>query len=126
MGSGGYILYSIYAQSGTVNIYGGNISAGTTENVGGFNTLGIWAHGSGTTITIAGSGFNFPYGPIGPTSGTLVGTLLDGSPINLTFSRPDAGKIILVPEPSGAMLGAMSFLCVLSLIRRSTHGSAPR
>ncbi len=94
---------------GTVDIYGGNIIAGTGE--------GIVDQGSGTTF-IFGSSFNFAFGLIVPTNGTLIGTLSDGSPINISFSQP-SGSIVLVhavPEPASASL--LTFASIILLARR--------
>jgi hypothetical protein len=59
-------------------------------------------------IIIHGSNFNYPIGPITDLSGTLTGTLLDGSVINSTFYRitgnTPTGSIILIPEPATLLL----------------------
>ncbi len=56
-------------------------------------------------ITIHGTGFNYPYGEIPDTTGTLTGTLNSGEAINNNFSIShygsgyDGAAIVLVPEP---------------------------
>ena len=71
-------------------------------------------------ITVVGSGFNFPFGDVVPASGTLTGTLLDGTPIAVPFGRASTATITLVPEPSPALLLAVGLLA-LGAARRA-HG----
>src|SRR5262249_47188804 len=52
-------------------------------------------------ITIFGTSFNLPFGAISQTSGTLTGTLGDGSPIDVAFARFASGSIVLgKPAPT--------------------------
>ena len=88
-----------------INIFGGSIG-------------GVVALGSGT-ITIAGIGFNLPLGNITATSGTLTGVLLDGSALSVTFGRASTATIMLVPEPSTALLLATELLVLARKRRRS-------
>jgi hypothetical protein len=55
-------------------------------------------------ITIHGTGFNYPYGPLTDKSGTLTGTLHNGQAINCYFHTYDNGSIVLVPEPATIVL----------------------
>jgi len=118
---------------------GGSVSAGGSGNE--VDRVGIFAEGNATailrggainaagsgsgvrteivaedssTIFIFGSGFNFGLGDIQSLSGTVTGTLEDGSPIEWRFARDADARIVLaVPEPSSAILGvgfAMSML----------------
>ena len=57
-----------------------------------------------STITIDGSGFNFPLGALDPLSGNLTGFLSDGSSIDWQFSRDASAQIFVVPEPTSATL----------------------
>ena len=53
-----------------------------------------------STITIDGSGFNFPLSALDPLSGNLTGFLSDGSSIDWQFSRDASAQIFVVPEPN--------------------------
>jgi hypothetical protein len=91
--SGGQVAYV-----GTVNAYNTskiNISGGSVANLGNLS-----AHDSGI-ISIFGSGFNLPYGPLTQTTGTLTGTLEDGSAFNVQFVMSSHGEIVLSqPAPT--------------------------
>lgn len=52
------------------------------------------------TISISGSGFNYPFGEITVSSGSLTGTLANDDSIDNDFYIYDNASIILVPEPS--------------------------
>ena len=67
---------------------------------------GLLANETGT-IYIRGTGFNYPYGAIPVSSGTLTGVLANGDPFQTRFDISGGGTIKLVPEPSTlALLGA--------------------
>ncbi len=70
-------------------------------------------------ITVDGSGFNYPYGPIPDASGTLTGTLASGDPISAAFEIYSDASIVLVPEPS-SLVGLIGILVTAGLgyIRR--------
>jgi len=74
-------------------------------------------------VVIYGSGFNYPMGPIPNTTGTLTGTLDDGTPITLPFARASTATIEL-PEPS-ALTALGSGVAILALLyrRKAMHGS---
>jgi hypothetical protein len=57
--------------------------------------------------------FLFLYRPIPNTTGTLTGTVFDGTPINLDFARASTATITL-PEPSG-LAGLASGVALLML-----------
>jgi hypothetical protein len=78
-------------------------------------SAGIEAQGG--TINVYGSGFDYAYGPISASSGTLTGTLSDGSPLNLTFFQESPGEIILNPTPEPATLSLLA-LGGLAMLRR--------
>ena len=67
-----------------------------------------------SVITIYGTGFNYPYGPILDVTGILTGTLLNGDPINNEFRIYDNASIILaIPEPASVFFfvgGICAFL----------------
>lgn len=58
-----------------------------------------------SVITVAGSGFNYPYGPISDASGTLTGTLASGDAINAGFQTYSSASIVLIPAVLGDMDG---------------------
>jgi probable HAF family extracellular repeat protein len=49
-----------------------------------------------STVTLRGHDFNLPYGEIVLTVGSLTGTLADGTPLNVNFSRASTATIRLV------------------------------
>jgi hypothetical protein len=125
--------------SGLAEIFGGTISSGSPffaaisggggrANIFGGNIDGpLRADSPGSLIMVAGTSFNFPFGPISATSGTLTGTLLDGTPINAEFHRGNSAQIVLVPEPaSGLMLVALAGGGVAGRRRKSTAGMVRR
>ena len=69
-------------------------------------------------ITIAGSGFNYPFGEIPDSAGTLTGMLANGDPIDAPFSIYDNASIVLVPEPATLSLLALGGLALLSRRRK--------
>jgi hypothetical protein len=95
----------ILNQGGTVNIYGGTFTGS------GFSDISTQIG----TINIYGLSFNYPFGPISPDSGELVGTLSNGTPIDATFDRTSGSAIVLVqlPEPADALLLAVGCLGLL-------------
>lgn len=115
---------------GTVNVFGGELgddlraSGSSTVNLFGGSVPVIWAGGvtgmHDAVLTIEGSGFNFPYGPITESSGTLTGTLANGDPLNASFKIFSNASIVLaVPEPSSvALLATAAFGLVACMWRR--------
>jgi hypothetical protein len=73
-------------------------------------------------ITLYGSDFNYPLGPIADLNGTLTGQLLDGHAINWTFLREATAQIVLVPEPTVSVL-SLAGICGLFVgcRRRARH-----
>jgi hypothetical protein len=101
-----------------VTVFGGSIVAlGASE--GAHHELRALDN---ATITVYGSGFNLPLGPISATSGRLTGNLLNGSPIDWSFSRGPGANIILVPEPSAEILILLGAATVATI----PHVLAPR
>jgi hypothetical protein len=47
-------------------------------------------------VVIFGGFFNFPFGEISSTTGTITGTLADGTPLNANFTRATTATITLV------------------------------
>jgi hypothetical protein len=101
-------------RSSVVNWYGGNISAGTEK----------WATGivafDDSRMNIFGSDFNYGFGPVNDRSGILIGTLSDGTAINIRFRQDYAGQIILsgIPEPATLTLLGLGGLAVLKRRKR--------
>jgi hypothetical protein len=90
---------AIYANNnGRVDISGGSFSSQRASPWWG-SSCDITASNN-SVINIYGTGFNYGFGPISDTSGTLTGTLADGTSINLTFLRTQGGEIVLASEPS--------------------------
>ncbi len=100
--------------SSEVNIYGGTInSLWSGEELGEHTSV----------ITVEGSGFNYPYGPIPDESGTLTGMLASGDPINAGFEIYSNASIVLVPEPSTLLLLSTSAASLAFYVwRRRRHG----
>jgi hypothetical protein len=99
----------ILNQGGTFNLYGGTLTGNGVDEI----------LNEGGTINIYGSSFNFPFGPISASGGELVGTLSNGSPIDVTFSRGSGTAIVLidqVPEPASILMIALG--CGGMLARR--------
>jgi hypothetical protein len=105
--SGGTIQdLEAYAQS-TVNISGGRIQhLGAGDDSGSRDCI----------ITVRGMEFNYPYGSIPDSSGTLTGTLLSGDPIDASFRIRGDASIMLVPEPSS--FGLFSAVIAILFARR--------
>ncbi len=105
--NGGWAIQS-YGMGSMVNVYGGQIN-GT-----------ILPQSSGV-VDIFGSGFNYGYGQIGATSGTLTGTLADGTPIDVAFDN-DGGQIILsanpTPIPASAYLFGSGLLGLIGIRKK--------
>jgi len=108
-------FFAVEAVAGVVNIFGGSFSTGLNNSVAEYYT-GL--EGDGGTVNIRGTGFNFPYGPISAGSGTLTGTLSDGTPLNLSFYQVRPGEIALVPEPGVAALATLTLVTAAGGIRR--------
>lgn len=109
--NGGDIDGGIYAHAGgATNIYGGTIiDLGDTS-------VGLLVDAS--TVNIYGSNFDYAYGNITGGSGTLTGTLSDGTAIDLTFQiRHGGGGIVLYPVPEPAALSLL-VLGGLAMVRR--------
>jgi hypothetical protein len=114
----------------TLRIFGGHfweglaaLDASTMHVFGGqdVDDVSLDAGGS-STITVYGTDFNYPYGPIGDASGRLTGTLLNGDKMwegGWPFEIHDQAQIILaIPEPSTLVLLTTSALGMLAFIRR--------
>ena len=104
--SGGLIDGVLYAyDSSTIAFSGGSITgdiiAGSDSN----------QHDS--VITIYGSDFNYGFGELLDSSGTLTGTLTNGDPINNDFYIYSDSSIMLVPEPATLLLLGLGGLVLL-------------
>lgn len=102
-----------------------------------FISGGVFASGdlearTGSVITIYGKEFSVlgmpaPFGVIPFVAGNIVGTLADGSPIDVTFRRDfglgNAAQIVLVnlPEPSAGLMAALAIPAVWSGRRKVTQ-----
>jgi hypothetical protein len=108
----------------TINIFGGAFEAAIDAND---EQARVYIHGGiipglrvdeQCVITVYGRDFNFPYGPIGDSSGTLIGTLAGGDLINAPFEILSEGSIVLaVPEPPSVLLSVLAVLGLGTLRR---------
>jgi hypothetical protein len=109
------------SESSKVNISGGTITLSASDSAmgtisgGTINSLFAGqASGAHTSIiTLEGSGFNYPYGPISDATGTLTGVLISGDAINADFQIHSNASIVLVPEPSTLILLAVAVFGLL-------------
>jgi len=107
--SGGSIAHLVTNYSPWVSVTGGSIGHITSylqsqiEITGGY--IGDMIVHDESVIIISGTGFNYDYGPIDATFGTLQGTLANGDTINADFYRyASTAEIILTPEPATFLL----------------------
>ncbi|MCE5184925.1 MAG: hypothetical protein LLF76_02225 [Planctomycetaceae bacterium] len=73
--------------TGTVTIKGGNV-----QNL----TVGSEFDSAAATVEIYGSAFNLPFGEVTALSGTITGTLENGDPLDVAFTRDPTSKIVLI------------------------------
>ncbi|MCA9170468.1 MAG: hypothetical protein KDB23_22475 [Planctomycetales bacterium] len=74
-----------------------------------------------STITLHGTGFNYPFGSVSDTEGTITGFLMDGSPFEWNFFRESSARILLVPEPSVSWLLVGGITPIAALLRRGAN-----
>ena len=114
---------------GTINIFGGSfegpIIAGDTEaqiHIHGGNIprleVGEWCQ-----MTVYGTGFNYPYGPIPDDAGVLTGVLSNGQAINAEFNidktySENVSIVLAMPEPSTFAMLATSAVGLFFMVRR--------
>jgi len=87
----------------------------------------------GGTVTVFGASFSVdgapvPFGAVMPDFGELTGTFLFGDPIDILFTRrafdgPGTGALVLVPEPSTALLLVCGLLSLVVKFRRRAVAS---
>jgi hypothetical protein len=74
-------------------------------------------------MTIYGTGFNYPYGPIPDDAGVLTGVLASGQPINAEFNidktySEDVSIVLAVQEPSTLVLLTTNAVGMSVFLRR--------
>ena len=118
---------SVYGNANGL-IMGGTVGGGVTAAPGGVIDIyggslnGALVAGDGGVINVYGTGFNFPLGALQPVSGSLTGTLADGTALSVTFNQDfrGAGTIVLVPEPTSLVnLLLIGFVLVTRRLTRS-------
>ena len=120
--SGGQVA-EVLASAGVLTVSGGAILGNVqVERLANMEISGGDFGGSlfaldSADVAIFGEGFNFPNGEIMDITGTITGTLADGTVLDLDFGRASTATIRLVPEPSTALLLA-SGLAALAVGRR--------
>jgi hypothetical protein len=77
-------------------------------------------------VLIEADTLNYPPGPIADIQGTLIGTLADGSPINIPFGRASTATIT-VPELAreAGTLVALAAMAAVDTRRRRLERSSP-
>jgi hypothetical protein len=114
---------------GTVNIFDGTFEAGVaaTDQEGQMHIFGgsisrleveEWCQ-----MTVYGTSFNYPHGPIHDNAGMLTGVLASGQPISAEFNidktySEDVSIVLAVPEPSTLVLATTSAVGMLAFLRR--------
>lgn len=99
---------SLMGQS-QVNVYGGQLQGLEDPTIRVLQD---------SAIRIYGKDFNFPlFEPIQQLTGVLSGTLSDGSSFEWSFERESSASIILVPEPSVALLFVVAAAFTVSVAR---------
>jgi hypothetical protein len=97
---GGTMVHGIVRLGGTAQatISGGNYGSNSITNL------------LGGTLTIVGTSFNLPFGPVaagGIYNAPLTGTLADGSPINTTLVKSSNSSVTLVSGTQGPLTSAV-------------------
>lgn len=95
----------IASRNGVIQIRGGSVVAIEARDL--------------ARIELYGLDFALPNGELTATSGTIEGTLEDGTPISATFTRDAGATILLVPEPAGGALALAAATSLAALRRRS-------
>jgi hypothetical protein len=82
--------------------------------------------GGSSVIEITGSSFDLPFGDVLLSSGTIVGSLLDGTAISLPFTRAAGATIRLVPEADASLAAAVAFAALVGVrtLRSRRRGAA--
>ena len=123
----GYNIHSrVDIRGGFLNTSGGGINSGGEINIfGGVFQQGTFLTGgsSGGAINIFGTSFNYPFGTIPDSSGTITGTLSDGNAFQADFlgTSPDQSRkpavitLFQVPEPSTSSLLVLAALVLAAV-----------
>lgn len=123
--TGGSISQVIGAQQyAQVTLSGGSVGYLYTDDDAQITVLGgmiddrveLYDH---SLVTFSGSGFNYGYGELPDVTGVLTGTLTNGDTLSVRFDRFQSARIVLVPEPSTALLLSLGGLALLRRRYRS-------
>ena len=114
--SGGSMSSIVPCDFSQVDIFGGSLLGGGHK---------IQANHGPSIVNIYGVGFNYGYGAVTATGGTLTGTLTFGQPISWGFLRwPDHEPIIMlteraiIPLPGAFLLGTLGLSVAAWKLRR--------
>jgi hypothetical protein len=112
-------------------VIGGSVVArgSSTMTVSGGAMNGMLLALDAGQVLIEADTLNYPPGPIADIQGTLIGTLADGSPINIPFGRASTATIT-VPELArkarkAGTLVALAALAAVETRRRRFERSSP-
>ncbi len=81
--------------------------------------------GGTSRVEIGGTSFDLPYGEVLATSGTIVGTLLDGSAVSIAFTRAVGATLVLVPEADVSIATIVAFAALLIVRATRSRRGAP-
>jgi len=120
---GGSLTTFVARDNATVDISGGDWSVSWTSRASHYNGF---RSNDNARVTIYGSSPNYDLDEfITANTGTITGTLADGTPVDLKFDRSGGGQIFLsspvsvaVPEPSTLVLSVLGLLAMALAGRR--------
>jgi hypothetical protein len=114
--SGGNITEIGAIDYGTIEVTGGHIQilkaiSGCQAYISGGYVDNIFADNA-SLFVINGFNFNYSYGYITDTYGTVTGTLLSGESVMINFERLGDAQILIIPEPATLLLFGLGTLAL--------------